>query len=105
MIINHSRISAASRVILFALGTWLPNESLDVFETVTTSNKKNQDDFANSFIRFKKKTDIQVDKSSTSNLLESVTEWIFAVDSRANIDVLYIDLSKAFDSVVYSKLS
>ena len=43
-------------------------------------------------------------KSSTTNLLESVTDWIFSIDSRNNIDVLYIDLSKAFDSVVHSKL-
>jgi hypothetical protein len=46
----------------------------------------------------------QTGKSSTTNLLESVTDWIFDIDAKNNIDVLYIDLSKAFDSVVYSKL-
>jgi len=43
-------------------------------------------------------------RSTTTNLLESVTDWIFATDSHNNTDVLYIDLTKAFDSVVYSKL-
>jgi len=43
-------------------------------------------------------------RSSTTNLLESVTDWIFPLDSCNNVDVLYIDLSKAFDSVVHSKL-
>jgi len=47
---------------------------------------------------------LQSGNSSISNLLESVIDWVFAIDSRNNIDVLYIDLSKAFDSVVYSKL-
>jgi len=46
----------------------------------------------------------QTGKLSTSNVLESGTDWVFAIDSRNNIDVLYIDLSKAFDSVVFSKL-
>jgi len=43
-------------------------------------------------------------RSTTTNLLESVTDWIFATDSQNNTDVLYIDLTKAFDSEVYSKL-
>jgi len=43
-------------------------------------------------------------RSTTTNLLESVTDWIFATDSHNNTDVLYIDLTKAFDSVVYPKL-
>jgi len=37
----------------------------------------------------------------TTNLLESVTYWIFATDSHNNIDVLFIDLTKALDSAVY----
>ena len=43
--------------------------------------------------------------STVSNLLESVTDWMHSIDSGNNIDVIYIDLRKAFDSVVYSKLS
>ncbi len=43
-------------------------------------------------------------KSTVSNLLESVSDWIFSIDSRNNIDVVYLDLKKAFESVVHSKL-
>jgi len=43
-------------------------------------------------------------RSTSSNLLESVTDWIFSIYAHDNIDVLYIDLTKAFDSVVHSKL-
>jgi len=42
--------------------------------------------------------------SFQSDQLESVTDWIFSIDSRYNVDVLNFDLSKAFDSVVHSKL-
>jgi len=42
--------------------------------------------------------------STASNLLECVTEWIFSLDSGNSIDVAFIDLRRAFDSVVYSKL-
>jgi len=46
----------------------------------------------------------QSSKSSSTNLLESVTDWIFKIDAKNSIDVLYIDLSKAFDTVVHTKL-
>ncbi len=39
-----------------------------------------------------------------SNLLESVSDYIFSIDERNNVDVVYIDLKKAFESVVHSKL-
>ena len=42
--------------------------------------------------------------STVTNLLESCTEWIFNIDNNYNLDAIYIDLSRAFDSVVYSKL-
>jgi len=46
----------------------------------------------------------QAGKSAVSNVLESVTDWILADDSGNNVDVLYLDLSKAFESLVFSKL-
>jgi len=32
-------------------------------------------------------------KSSTTNLLESTTDWFFDIDSQKNIDVIYLDLT------------
>jgi len=46
----------------------------------------------------------QKGRSTVSNLLESTTDWIFAADDRLATDVFYLDLSRAFDSVTYSKL-
>ncbi len=43
-------------------------------------------------------------KSTATNLLESITSWLLKVDSGLNIDVVYVDIRKAFDSVVFSKL-
>src|SRR6266496_2281576 len=43
-------------------------------------------------------------KSTASNLLESITNWQLTVDSGVNVDVVYIDIRKAFDSVVHPKL-
>lgn len=42
--------------------------------------------------------------STTTNLLESTHDWIVGLSSSNNIDVVYIDFSKAFDSIVFSKL-
>jgi len=41
-----------------------------------------------------------------TNLLESTHDWIFASYSSCNVDVVYIDFSRAltFDSIVFSKL-
>ena len=43
-------------------------------------------------------------KSSVTNLLESTTDWFFNIDSRNNIDIIYLDLTRAFDSVSHCKL-
>jgi len=43
-------------------------------------------------------------KSAITNLLESTTDWFFDIDARNNIYVIYLDLTKAFDSVTYCKL-
>jgi hypothetical protein len=42
--------------------------------------------------------------STTSNLLESTHDWIVSFTSRRNVDVVYIDFSRAFDSIVFTKL-
>jgi hypothetical protein len=42
--------------------------------------------------------------STTTNLLESTHDWIVGLGGANNIDVVYIDFSKAFDSIVFSKL-
>jgi Reverse transcriptase (RNA-dependent DNA polymerase) len=42
--------------------------------------------------------------STTTNLLESTHDWIVGLGCANNIDVVYIDFSKAFDSIVFSKL-
>ena len=42
--------------------------------------------------------------STTTNLLESTHDWIVGLGSANNVDVVYIDFSKAFDSIVFSKL-
>jgi len=42
-------------------------------------------------------------RSTTANILEFVTNWIFATDAHHNIDLLFIDLTETFDSMIYSK--
>ena len=42
--------------------------------------------------------------STATNLLESAHEWIVGLSNSNNIDVVYVDFSKAFDSIVFSKL-
>ena len=46
----------------------------------------------------------QTGKSCISNLLETTTDWIYSADTKMPIDVLYLDLTKAFDSVSHPKL-
>jgi len=42
--------------------------------------------------------------STSTNLLESTHDWIVALYSSCNVDVVYIDFSRALDSIVFSKL-
>ena len=43
-------------------------------------------------------------RSTCTNLLESLNDWTFSVQYKRSVTVVYIDFSKAFDSVVHSKL-
>lgn len=43
-------------------------------------------------------------RSTLTELLECFNDWIQSVQSRSITDVVYLDLRKAFDSVVHSKL-
>jgi len=43
-------------------------------------------------------------KSTLTNLLESTSDWHWNIESHSSVDVIYLDLSKAFDSVVHTKL-
>jgi len=38
-------------------------------------------------------------KSSIINILQTTSQWAFSLDKGESVDVLYLDLSKAFDSV------
>jgi hypothetical protein len=42
--------------------------------------------------------------STASNLLECLHDWIIALESSELVDAVYIDFSRAFDSVVHTKL-
>ena len=42
--------------------------------------------------------------STCSNLLETANDWTLALDNHLNIDVIYIDFQKAFNSVSQPKL-
>jgi len=42
--------------------------------------------------------------SVVTNLAESTNDWTNIIDSHHNADVVYIDLSKAFDTIVHAKL-
>jgi len=43
-------------------------------------------------------------KSTVTHLLESTLDWVSELDEGKCVDVIYLDMSKAFDSVVHSKL-
>jgi hypothetical protein len=42
--------------------------------------------------------------STITNLLECTFDWFVALAHSDSVDVIYIDFSKAFDSIVHSKL-
>jgi hypothetical protein len=42
--------------------------------------------------------------STCTNLLDSTHDWIISLNSHLRTDVVYIDFSKAFASIVISKL-
>jgi hypothetical protein len=42
--------------------------------------------------------------STCTQLIECVNDWTLALNTKHSVDVVYIDFSKAFDSVVHSKL-
>ena len=43
-------------------------------------------------------------RSTTTQLLECCLDWNVALNTRRNIDIVYLDYAKAFDSVVHPKL-
>jgi len=43
-------------------------------------------------------------RSTCSNLLDSFQDWVIALNSRNDVDIAFIDFSKAFDSVTHNKL-
>ena len=43
-------------------------------------------------------------KSTSTNLLETLSDWTIAVDNKLTQTVIYVDFSKAFDSVCHAKL-
>jgi len=43
-------------------------------------------------------------KSTTTQLLECSLDWNIALNAHSNTDIIYLDFSKAFDSVAHVKL-
>jgi hypothetical protein len=43
-------------------------------------------------------------KSTTTNLVQSFHDWTIGLENRKNTDIVYIDFSKAFDTVCHTKL-
>ncbi len=42
--------------------------------------------------------------SCTTQLLEAMEDWTDAIDNKEEVDILYIDLRKAFDTVPHQRL-
>ena len=43
-------------------------------------------------------------RSTLTNLLSCLNNWVECIDLRSSVDVMYLDIAKAFDSVSHSKL-
>ena len=43
-------------------------------------------------------------KSTTTQTLESYSDWQIAINGHSQMDIVYLDYSKAFDSVIHTKL-
>ena len=43
-------------------------------------------------------------RSTTTILLECLEYWTCAVNNKKSVDVLYIDMAKAFDTISHEKL-
>ena len=43
-------------------------------------------------------------RSTATNLLDSTTDWVLTLNSSQSTDIAYVDFSRAFDSIVFSKL-
>ena len=43
-------------------------------------------------------------RSTTTQLLECCLDWNVALNAYNNIDIIYLDFPKAFDSIVHTKL-
>ena len=47
---------------------------------------------------------LRLDLSCLTNLLESFEEWTAALDDHYTVDVIYLDIKEAFDSVPHQRL-
>ena len=43
-------------------------------------------------------------RSTTTNILECTQQWTDAIQNKQNVDIIYLDFRKAFDSVSHVKL-
>ena len=43
--------------------------------------------------------------ATITNLLECTHDWVVALAGRCCVDVVYVDFSRAFDSIVFTKLT
>ena len=43
-------------------------------------------------------------RSTVTNLLGSTSDWIFSCDSKSNVDIVFFNLSHAFDTITFAKL-
>ena len=60
--------------------------------------------FSNNNIISKEQHGFLTHKSTTTQLLQCVNDWSKSLDSKGWVDVIYLDIAKAFDSVSHKKL-